>query len=125
MDFDVMSRSEGDIYARCVCRLDEIRQSLRIIRQCLDGLPEGSVSAKVPKVLRVPKGETYASVESPRGEVGIHLYADGSDRPLRLHLRPPTLYSLNIADTILPESLLADAIVTLGSFDFCFGEVDR
>jgi len=125
MDFDVMTRDEGDIFARMVCRLDEIRQSLRIVRQCLDGLPEGPVSAKLPKVLRVPEGEAYVPVEGPRGEVGVHLYADGSDKPLRMHLRPPTQYSLNIADALLPGQLLADSIVTLGSFDFCFGEVDR
>jgi NADH-quinone oxidoreductase subunit D len=125
MEFEVMTREEGDIFARMVVRLDEIRQSYRIIEQCLDGLPEGPISAKVPKVLRVPQGQAYVPVEGPRGEVGVQLTADGSDKPARLHLRPPTLHSLNIADTILPGQLLADAIVSLGSFDFCFGEVDR
>jgi NADH-quinone oxidoreductase subunit D len=125
MDFDVLTLTEGDVYARMVARFDEVRQSHRIMRQCLEGMPEGPITAKIPKVLRVPAGEASALVESPRGELGIHLISDGSDKPLRMHLRPPTQYSLNMADTILPGQLLADAIVSLGSFDFCFGEVDR
>jgi len=125
MEFDVMTRQTGDTFDRVVCRLDEIRQSLRIIRQCLDGLPEGPIKAKLPKVLRVPEGEACGIVESARGEVGIHLYSDGSDKPARMRYRPPTLYSLGMADMLLPGQMLADAIVSMGSFDFCFGEVDR
>ncbi|MCL2680493.1 MAG: NADH-quinone oxidoreductase subunit D [Coriobacteriia bacterium] len=124
-DFEVMTRSGGDIFDRVVCRFDEIRQSLRIIEQCLDGLPTGDIKAKTPKVLRVPAGEACGIVESARGEVGIHLYADGSDKPLRMRYRPPTLYSLALAEVLLPGTLFADAIVNMGSFDFCFGEVDR
>jgi NADH-quinone oxidoreductase subunit D len=124
-DFDVMTRPSGDIFDRMVCRLDEVRQSLRIIEQCLDGLPEGSIQAKLPKVLRVPEGEACGIVESARGEVGIHIYSDGSDKPLRMRYRPPTMYSLAMAEILLPGMMLADAIVGMGSFDFCFGEVDR
>jgi len=124
-DFDVMTRPGGDIFDRMVCRLDEVRQSLRIIEQCLDGMPEGPIKAKTPKVLRVPEGEACGIVESARGEVGIHLYSDGSDKPLRMRYRPPTLYSLALAETLVPGLMLADAIMAMGSFDFCFGEVDR
>ena len=124
-DFDVMTRTGGDVFDRMVCRLDEIRQSLRIIEQCLDGMPEGDIKAKMPKVLRVPEGEACGIVESARGEVGIHIYADGRDKPLRMRYRPPTLYSLAMAEMLLPGMMLADAIVGMGSFDFCFGEVDR
>jgi len=124
-DFDVMTRPGGDIFDRMVCRLDEVRQSLRIIEQCLDGMPEGPIKAKTPKVLRVPAGEACGIVESARGEVGIHIYSDGSDKPLRMRYRPPTMYSLALAETLLPGMMLADAIVGMGSFDFCFGEVDR
>jgi len=125
LEFDVMTRESGDIFDRVVCRLDEIRQSLRMIEQCLDGLPEGDIKAKMPKVLRVPEGEACGIVESARGEVGIHLIADGSDKPVRMRYRPPTLYSLAMAEILLPGILFADAIVGMGSFDFCFGEVDR
>jgi NADH-quinone oxidoreductase subunit D len=124
-DFNVMTREGGDIFDRVLLRLDEISQSLRIIEQCLDGMPEGDITAKMPKVLRVPEGEACGIVESTRGELGIHIYSDGSDKPLRMHYRAPTLYSLGMADMQLPGSLLADAIVSLGSYDFCFGEVDR
>jgi len=125
MDFDVMVADTGDIWARMLCRLDEMRQSLRIIRQCLAGMPEGPHIARLPRVLRVPEGECYVPVESTRGEMGVHIYSDGSDKPYRMHYRPPTLYSLMISDLTLPGLFLADAIVTLGSFDFCFGEIDR
>ncbi|MCL2379482.1 MAG: NADH-quinone oxidoreductase subunit D [Coriobacteriia bacterium] len=124
-DFDVMTRTGGDVFDRVTCRFDEIRQSLRIIEQCLDGMPPGDIKAKMPKVLRVPEGEACGIVESARGEVGIHLYSDGSDKPVRMRYRPPTLYSLGIAEILLPNMMFADAIVGMGSFDFCFGEVDR
>ena len=124
-DFEVMTRLGGDVFDRMVCRLDEVRQSLRIIEQCLDGIPEGAIKAKTPKVLRVPEGEACGIVESARGEVGIHIYSDGSDKPLRMRYRPPTLYSLAMAEMLVPGMMFADAIVGMGSFDFCFGEVDR
>ncbi len=125
MDFDVLTMTDGDIWSRMFIRLDEIRQSLKIIEQCLDGMPEGPYRAKMPRVLRVPAGEAFVPVEAPRGEMDAHIYSDGSDKPFRMHYRPPTLYSLNIADCIMPGSFIADAIVLLGSFDFCFGEIDR
>ncbi|MCL2654911.1 MAG: NADH-quinone oxidoreductase subunit C [Coriobacteriia bacterium] len=125
MDFDVLTADSGDVWARMFCRLDEMRQSLRIVRQCLDGMPEGDFSAKLPRVLRVPEGECYVPVEAPRGEMGVHIYSDGTDKPYRMSYRPPTLYSLMISDLTLPGHFLADGIVSLGSFDFCFGEVDR
>ncbi len=125
MDFEVMVAEEGDIWSRMLCRFDEMRQSMRIIRQCLDGMPEGDFTAKMPRMLRVPAGECYVPVEAVRGEMGVHIYSDGSDKPYRMRYRPPTLYSLMIADLTLPGLFLADAMVNLGSFDFCFGEVDR
>jgi len=125
MDFEVMVAEAGDIWSRMLCRFDEMRQSMRIIRQCLDGMPEGDFTAKLPRMLRVPAGECYVPVEAVRGEMGVHIYSDGSDKPYRMRYRPPTLYSLMIADLTLPGLFLADAMVNLGSFDFCFGEVDR
>ncbi|MCL2332469.1 MAG: NADH-quinone oxidoreductase subunit C [Actinomycetia bacterium] len=125
MDFEVMVADVGDIWSRVLCRFDEMRQSMRIIRQCLDGMPTGDFTAKLPRILRVPEGECYVPVEAVRGEMGVHIYSDGSDKPYRMRYRPPTLYSLMIADLTLPGLFLADAMVNLGSFDFCFGEVDR
>ena len=125
LEFDVPVAQEGDVYARCVVRLEEMRQSARIIRQCIDGLPEGEHTAKVAKVLRPPAGEAYAAVESPRGELGIHLVSDGTDSPYRMRYRPPALYALQAGEALLPGILIADAVVLMGSMDLVLGEVDR
>lgn len=125
LDFDVKVLEDGDIWARVLVRFDEMKQSVKMLKQLLEGIPEGDFTAKMPRVLRLPEGEAYAAVEGARGELGVHLYSDGSDKPYRLRYRPPILYHLAMADTLLPGQLLADAIVSLGSFDFCFGEVDR
>lgn len=125
LDFTVPMATEGDCWARYAVRMEEMRQSVRMIRQCLDGMPEGDFTAKVPKVLRPPAGEAYAAVESPRGEWGVHLVSDGSDTPYRLRYRPPALYALQVVEAIMPGSLIADAIVTAGSVDLVLGEIDR
>jgi len=125
LDFDIPVAEGGDVYSRCAVRLEEMRQSARMIRQCLDGLPEGEHTAKVAKVLRPPAGEAYAAVESPRGELGIHLVADGSDAPYRMRYRPPALYALQAGEAMLHNTLIADAVVLMGSMDLILGEVDR
>jgi NADH-quinone oxidoreductase subunit D len=105
--------------------MEEMRQAAKMIRQCLDGMPEGDFTAKVPKVLRPPAGEAYAAVESPRGEWGVHLVSDGTDSPYRLRYRPPALFALQAVEAIMPGSLIADAIVMAGSVDLVLGEIDR
>ncbi len=125
MDFDIPLSEVGDVYARTAVRLDEMRQAARIVRQCIDGLPEGEFTAKVPKVLRPPVGEAYAAVESPRGELGVHIVSDGSDTPYRMRYRPPALYALQAGETLLPGGLIADAVVLMGSMDVVLGEIDR
>ena len=125
LDFNVPTSAHGDIYARCQVRLEEMRQAVRLIRQCIDGLPEGEFTAKVPKVLRPPAGEAYAAVESPRGELGIHLVSDGGDSPYRMRYRPPALFALQAGETLLPGKLIADAVVIMGSMDIVLGEIDR
>jgi len=125
LEFDVPVAEQGDVYARCQVRLEEMRQSARMIRQCIDGLPEGEHTAKVAKVLRPPVGESYAAVESPRGELGVHLVADGTDLPYRMRYRPPALYALQAGEALLPGLLIADAVVLMGSMDLILGEVDR
>ena len=125
LEFEVPVAEEGDIYARCQVRLEEMRQSARMIRQCIDGLPEGEHTAKVAKVLRPAAGEAYAAVESPRGELGVHLVTDGTDSPYRMRYRPPALFALQAGEALLPGNLLADAVVLMGSMDLILGEVDR
>jgi NADH-quinone oxidoreductase subunit D len=129
LQFDVSTRTEGDAYARFEVRLDEIVQSARISRQVLDGLPEGPIFTrkplKNPKALRVKEGEAYHAVESPRGELGYYLVADGSAKPYRLKINAPSFCNLQIIPHIAPGSLLADVIATLGSLDPVLGDVDR
>ncbi|HEY5540627.1 MAG TPA: NADH-quinone oxidoreductase subunit D [Coriobacteriia bacterium] len=125
LEFDVPVAEEGDVYARCAVRLEEMRQSARMIRQCIEGLPEGEHTAKVAKVLRPPAGEAYGAVESPRGELGVHLVSDGTDSPYRMRYRPPALYALQAGEAMLPGLLIADAVVLMGSMDLILGEVDR
>ncbi|MBA4370364.1 MAG: NADH-quinone oxidoreductase subunit NuoD [Coriobacteriaceae bacterium] len=125
LDFEVPLGTTGDNWDRYMVRMEEMRWAARLARQLLDGLPEGDFTAKVPKVLRPPAGEVYAAVESPRGELGVHILSDGSDVPYRLRLRSPALFNLSVVDEVLPGSLIADAVVTVGSLDIVLGEIDR
>jgi NADH-quinone oxidoreductase subunit D len=125
LDFEVPLGENGDNWDRYVVRIGEMRQSLRLIRQLVDGMPEGEWLTKVPRTLRPPVGEVYAAVESPRGELGIHLVSDGGMTPYRLRLRSPAYYNLSIVDEALAGGLIADAIVTIGSLDIVLGEIDR
>ena len=125
LDFDVPLASHGDSFDRYVVKCAEIRESLKMIRRLIAGVPEGEYMAKVPKVLRPPAGEVYAAVESPRGELGIHLVSDGTDKPYRMRLRSPAYFNLAVIDEALAGGLIADAVVTLGSLDIVLGEIDR
>jgi len=125
LDFDVPVGTTGDAWDRYMVRMEEMRQALRMVRQCVGGMPEGDFTAKVPKVLRPPEGEVYASVESSRGETGVHLLSDGSDTPYRYHYRAPSLFACQVLEEILPGHLLADAVMLIGSLDIMLGETDR
>ena len=127
--FDVPVESGGDCYARYKVRMVEFRQAIRIIRQVLDGLPEGPISSR-PGVkslaqVKVPKGEAYARVEGPRGEVGCYLVADGSNKPYRMKWRGASFSNLAILPHILVGCGVADVVAIMGSVDPVFGEVDR
>lgn len=128
-DFEVPVETAGDCYARYRVRMREFRQSIRIVRQVLDGLPEGAISSRpgVKSVgqVKLPKGEAYARVESPRGEVGVYLVSDGTTRPYRMKWRGASFSNLAVAGHILPGHKVADAVAILGSIDPVFGEVDR
>jgi NADH-quinone oxidoreductase subunit D len=125
LDFEVPCGIVGDNWDRYQVRIGEMRQCLRLIRQLLDGMPEGEFTAAMPKVFRPPAGEAYAAVESPRGELGIHLVSDGGATPYRMRLRSPAYYNLAVVDEALAGGLIADAIVTIGSLDIVLGEIDR
>ncbi len=127
--FDVPVEVEGDCFARYRVRMREFRESIRIVRQGLDGLPAGPISSRpgVKSVAQVklPKGEAYARVEGPRGEVGIYLVSDGATKPYRMKWRGASFSNLAVAGHILPGHKIADAVAILGSIDPVFGEVDR
>jgi NADH-quinone oxidoreductase subunit D len=125
LDFEVPLGTAGDNMARYSVRIGEMRQCLRMIRQLLDGMPEGEFTTKMPKAFKPPAGENYAAVESPRGELGIHIMSDGGLTPYRMRLRSPAYFNLAIVDEALAGGLIADAIVTLGSLDIVLGEIDR
>lgn len=124
--FDIPTGENGDAYDRFRVRLEEMRQSVRIIKQAMESLPGGpAVTPDVNLALRLPKGEAYAHVESPRGELGYYLVSDGSINPYRFKVRAPSYINLTTLRELCLGWKLADAIVILGSLDIVLGEVDR
>ncbi|WP_320035005.1 NADH-quinone oxidoreductase subunit D [Campylobacterota bacterium DY0563] len=149
-DFDVVVGSHGDVYDRIMCRFEEMRQSIRIIRQAMKELPDGPINSDHPAVLlplkkdvygnieglmnqfkltfegiKVPKGEYYGSTEGANGELGFYTVSDGSGTPYKIKCRPPCFYSLGGYARIVEGSMLADAVVTMASMNFIAGEFDR
>ena len=124
-EFDVPVGEQGDCFDRFLVRMAEVKQSLRILRQVIDTLPDGPWLADVPLHARPEPGEAYARVESPRGELGFYLVSDGGPAPYRFHCRPPSLINLTALKEMSVGGTLADAIVTLGSIDIVVGEIDR
>jgi NADH-quinone oxidoreductase subunit D len=125
MDFDIPVGNIGDCYDRFVVRMEEVRQSLRIIKQALAQLPAGSHAATIPLNLRPAPGEIYSAIESPKGELGFYLVSDGGSTPFRWHVRAPSLVNLSPLKEMVVGQSIPDAIVTLGSIDINVGEIDR
>jgi NADH-quinone oxidoreductase subunit D len=123
--FDIPTGSIGDCYDRYRIRIQEMQQSVRILEQAVDQLPQGEVLTKVSPRLKPPTGEAYAHIEAPKGELGFYLVSDNSDKPYRLHIRAPSLINLTALREMIIGWKLADAIVIFGSIDICLGEVDR
>ncbi|MBN1866858.1 NADH-quinone oxidoreductase subunit D [Candidatus Sumerlaeota bacterium] len=115
----------GDCWDRYWVRMVEILESCRIVEQALDGIPEGPVLTKVPRVLKLPKGEVYVPCENPRGELGFYIVSDGDPKALRIKSRGPSFCNLSIVNEICRDVLLADVVAILGSIDIVLGEVDR
>ena len=150
MEFDVPVGKTGDSYARYLIRMEEMRQSLRIMQQCLKAMPDGPYKVNDYKVspppraemkrsmealihhfklftegYHVPAGETYAAVEAPKGEFGVYLVADGTNRPYRCRIRAPGFLHLQGMDFMSKGHMLADTVTIIGSMDIVFGEIDR
>jgi NADH-quinone oxidoreductase subunit D len=124
-DFDIPVGRNGDCWDRWWIRLEEIRQSARIITQAIDGLPSSPLQAKVPRIIKVPPGETYVRAENPKGEMGYHLVSLGGLGPYRLKIRSASFSNLSILPWILENALVPDFIAIMGSLDFVLGDVDR
>ena len=149
-DFEVPTRTEGDVYARYQVRMAEMRESVKIIRQALDGIPEGPLKADAPKFVlpdrekmktqmealiyhfkiitegfHPPVGDSYQSIESPRGELGFYVVSDGSPKPFRVHMRTPSFVNLQALPKMIEGLLVSDAVACIGSIDIVLGEIDR
>lgn len=150
LDFDIPVGKTGDCYARYLIRMEEMRQSVKIVKQCLEKMPGGPVKVNDHKItpppraemkrsmealihhfklftegFHVPAGETYAAVEAPKGEFGVYLVADGSNKPYRCRIRAPGFAHLAGMDFMSKGHMLADAVSIIGSMDIVFGEIDR
>ena len=150
VDFDVVVGTYGDTFDRYAIRLNEIRESMRIVEQCLEMMPTGDYRTQDPKVtpppraridesmealihhfkiftegFHVPEGEAYAAVESPRGELGCYIVSDGSPKPLRMHIRAPSFVNLQTVPHMLTGGMIADAVAIISSVDPIMGEADR
>jgi NADH-quinone oxidoreductase subunit D len=148
--FTVPIATEGDCWARYVIRLEEMRQSVRIIQQALDGMPEGAIHADAPKIIlpdrekmktqmeslihhfkivtegfEVPAGEVYQGIESGHGQVGYYVVSDGTAKPYRVHMRYPGFATLQALETMCQGRMLADVVAVIGSIDIVLGEIDR
>jgi NADH-quinone oxidoreductase subunit D len=149
-DFKVPTRTENDVFSRYMVRIEEMRESQKIIKQALEGMPSGSHQADAPGIVlpdrekmktqmealiyhfkivtegfRVPEGEVYQAVESPRGEVGCYMVSDGTQKPFRVHWRGPSFGNLQSTPKMIEGTLIADVIASLGSMDFVLGDADR
>src|SRR5271166_5981338 len=149
-DFDVPTRSEGDVYARYMVRVAELRESMKIVIQAMEGMPEGRIRANAPHLVmperesmknsiegliyhfkivtegfHPPIGEAYQAIESPRGELGFYIVSDGSPKPFRCHLRAPGFANLQALPQLMQGRLIADAVACIGSIDIVLGEIDR
>jgi len=148
--FNVPLGKEGDVFDRYMCRVRELRESIGIVKQALDGMPEGSIKADAPRVVlpdrekmktemealiyhfkiitegfSVPAGEVYQAVESPRGEMGYYVVSDGTAKPYRVHMRSACLANLQTLPTMCEGGLIADVVAAIGSIDIVLGEIDR
>jgi len=123
--FDIPVGTNGDCWDRYWVRIEEMKESVKIVAQALDGLPAGEPNAKIPRILRPPKGEAYAQIEAPRGALGIYTLSDANDKPYKVHVRAPSFINLAMLQEILVGQKVADVIAILGSIDIVLGEVDR
>ncbi len=124
-EFDIPVGERGDSLDRYLVRMEEMRQSVRIIEQAVERIPAGPIMAKVPKVLKPAPGEVYVSIEAPKGELGYYVVSDGSTFPYRVRVRPPSFLNLQSLEKMAKGALVADVVAMIGTIDIVLGEVDR
>jgi NADH-quinone oxidoreductase subunit D len=149
-DFEIPLGTHGDIYDRYLVRLQEMRQSIRIVTQAIERLPEGPIKVDAPQYvppekedvasdmaalirhfkimadgIKPPKGEAYASIESSKGELGFYIISDGTERPYRVRIRPPSFLNLGSVSKMIQGALVADVVAAIGSLDIVLGEIDK
>ena len=124
-EFDVPVGERGDSFDRYMVRMEEMRQSVRIIEQAIARIPLGPILAKVPKVLKPAPGEAYVSIEAPKGELGYYIVSDGTTYPYRMRVRPPSFMNLQSLEKMARGALVADVVAIIGTIDIVLGEVDR
>jgi NADH-quinone oxidoreductase subunit D len=124
-DFEVQSAPNGDCFDRFWVLLHEVVESAKIVEQAIEGMPDGPVMGKVPRVVQAPKGEVYVRTENPLGELGFYLISDGDRRPYRLKLRTPSYSNVSALPYVLQNTYVSDMIAILGSFFFVLGDIDR
>jgi len=126
MNFEIPTRTEADTYARYLVRLEEMHQSIRIVEQCLEGLPGGPVMAKIPKTLKSEVGEVYHPTEAPKGEIGFYVVSEkGGTNPYRFHVRTPGFLNVQAIPLMIQDALVADVVAAVGTLDVVLGEIDR
>lgn len=123
-DFSVPLGQVGDCWDRYIVRMEEMKQSASIVAQALEQMPEGTVMATVPKMLKPPAGEVYHSIENPRGELGYYIVSDGGVNPYRLHVRRPSFINLQVLNETCQGLLIGDVVAVLATLDSLMGEVD-
>jgi NADH:ubiquinone oxidoreductase subunit D len=125
-DWDIVVGDNGDAFDRFAVRIEEMRQSLRILRQALEQIPVGPIQAGNKRhTIRVPAGKVYSRIEHPKGELGFYLISDGGPNPYRYHIRTPSFVNLGMLDELCRGHKVADVMTILGSIDITMGEVDR
>jgi len=124
-DFDIPVGQDGDCWDRYYVRVLEMYESLSIVEQAFKDLPSGPVMGLGRRLLRPPRGDVYVRAENPRGEIGVYLVSDGTDKPYRVKVRPPSFCNLSALRHLVRDTYIADAVVILGSLDIVLGEVDR
>jgi NADH-quinone oxidoreductase subunit D len=125
LEFAVPTRSEGDALARYLLRIEETRESIRIIDQCLHRMPDGPVLAQLPRLLRPPPGRAFSAVEAPRGQFATYVISDGTDQPFRMRIHDPSFLHLQLMTLLLPGHLIPDTMAIMASFDPVMGGVDK